>query len=129
MILSRFYRFIISGGLNTAITYSVYLVLLQFLPYHVSYTAAYISGIVSAYALNRSFVFESHQGLWSIVAMPLIYLAQYLVGIIMVWACVEKFDVSDVVAPLMALMVSVPLTYFLSHLAFLGKLKPSRPLQ
>jgi putative flippase GtrA len=129
MISSRFSRFIISGGLNTVMTYALYLGLLQLLPYHVSYTLAYISGIGLAYALNRFFVFEGHRGLQSVVALPLIYVAQYFLGIVLIWVCVEKIGVSDVVAPLLVIMLSVPFTYFLSHLAFLGNKKPSRPLQ
>lgn len=123
MIAARLSRFIISGGLNTALTYTIYLGLLQVLSYHISYTVAYLSGIALAYALNRFFVFEGHRGLWSIAALPLIYLAQYLFGLILIWVCVEKLAVSDVVAPLLVIMISVPFTYFLSRLAFLGKQK------
>lgn len=129
MISFRFSKFIISGLLNTGVTYAVYLGLLQLLPYHVSYTVAYVSGIWLAYALNRFFVFEGHQGLLSVVALPCIYLAQYLLGIVLIWVCVEKIGVSAVIAPLVVIMFSVPVTYFLSHLAFLGKRRPSRPLQ
>lgn len=45
MISARFSKFIISGGLNTAVTYATYLGLLGLLPYHVSYTVADVSGI------------------------------------------------------------------------------------
>jgi putative flippase GtrA len=121
MITVRLSRFIISGGLNTALTYAIYLALLQVLSYHISYTVAYLSGIALAYALNRYFVFEGHRGLWSIAALPLIYLAQYLLGLFLIWVSVEKLGVSDVVAPLLVIMISVPFTYFLSRLAFLGK--------
>jgi putative flippase GtrA len=129
MISLRFSRFLISGGLNTVVTYAVYLGLLRLLPYHVSYTVAYVSGIGFAYVLNRFFVFKDHRGLQSILALPFVYFAQYLLGIVLIWFCVERIGMSDVVAPLVVIMLSVPFTYFLSHLAFLGKQKPSRPLQ
>jgi putative flippase GtrA len=123
MIAARLSRFIISGGLNTALTYAGYYALLQFLPYHTSYTVAYLSGIALAYVLNRYFVFRGHRGSWSIAALPLIYLAQYLFGLFLIWVCVERVGVSDVVAPLLVIMISMPFTYFLSRWAFLGKPK------
>lgn len=123
MISFRLSKFIISGGLNTIVTYVSYLVLLRALPYHTSYTIAYISGIVLAYMLNRFFVFKAHQGLWSIATLPFIYLIQYFLGLLQIWVYVEKVGLSDTIAPLLALIISVPLTYFLSHLAFIGSSK------
>lgn len=78
---------------------------------------------LGSYALNRFFVFEGHQGLQSRVALPFIYLAQCLLGSVLIWFCVEKIGVSDVEAPLVVIMVSVPFTYFFAHLAFFGKTK------
>jgi putative flippase GtrA len=127
MISSRFPRFLISGGLNTAITYFFYVALLQFLPYRISYTVAYVSGIVLAYVLNRFFVFEGHRGLRSVAALPLIYLVQYLFGILLIWLCVEKIGISPLVAPLVVIMFSLPFTYLLSHFAFMGNTKENRP--
>jgi putative flippase GtrA len=121
MIAPRLSRFVISGGLNTLLTYAVYLALLQLLPYRISYTISYLCGIVIAYALNRYFVFRGHRGAWSIAALPLIYLAQFLLGLFVIWVCVEKLGVSDIVAPLVVIMISVPFTYLLSRWAFLGK--------
>lgn len=66
MHFSRFFRFIVSGGLNTAITYGIYLALLQLMPYQFSYTIAYVSGITISYVLSRSYVFRSHYSLRSI---------------------------------------------------------------
>lgn len=129
MISPRFLRFIISGGLNTIVTYALYLGLLIVLPYHLSYTVAYLSGIGMAYALNRFFVFEGHKGLQSVVALPFIYMAQYLLGIALMWVCVERFGITEAVAPLLVIGLSLPLTYFLSRLAFMGKRERSCPLQ
>lgn len=120
MIAARLCRFIISGCLNTLLTYAVYLALLQLLPYQTSYTVSYLSGVVLAYALNRYFVFRRHRGAWSIAALPLIYLAQFLLGLFVIWVCVEKLGVSDIVAPVVVIIISVPFTYFLSRRAFLA---------
>jgi putative flippase GtrA len=123
MRFARFFRFVISGGLNTAVTYGIYLVLLQLMPYQFSYTIAYVSGIAIAYAFNRSFVFRSHQGFRSVLLFPLVYVAQYCLGILVVWLWIEKARMSPAVAPLLAAVIAVPFTYFLSRYAFLERSK------
>ena len=50
-----FARFLVSGGFNTLVTYGLYLLLLNVLSYRISYTIAYVAGIVLAYSLNRFF--------------------------------------------------------------------------
>ena len=54
----EFARFIVSGGLNTFVTYLIYLGLLFILDYRVSYTISYIFGIFISYWLNVKFVFH-----------------------------------------------------------------------
>lgn len=111
-------RFLVSGGFNTALTYGMYLGLLTILPYQVSYTIAYVSGIVLAYVLNRFFVFKSHQGLKSAVMMPLIYLVQYLLSLLILWVWVEKLWFDSRLAPLAAIVLTLPVTFVLSKFAF-----------
>lgn len=123
MDYSRFFRFVMSGGLNTAVTYGIYLVLLQLMPYQFSYTIAYVSGIAVSYALNRAFVFRSHQGARSMLLLPLVYFSQYFLGIMVVWIWIEMAHMSSVVAPLAAALIAVPFTYFLSRFVFLERSK------
>lgn len=123
MRFARFFRFILSGGLNTAITYGIYLVLLQQISYQISYTVAYVSGIVVSYALNRAFVFKSHRGLRSILLFPLIYITQYGIGMLLLWLWIDIAKLSDKIAPLVVVVVTVPATYVLSRFVFLGNKK------
>jgi putative flippase GtrA len=123
MRFARFFRFIVSGGLNTAITYGIYLILLQQLSYQISYSIAYISGIVISYVFNRAFVFKNHRGLRSIVLFPLIYVTQYGLGMLLLWLWIDIARLSDKLAPLIVVAVTLPLTYVLSRFVFLGKQK------
>lgn len=116
-----FARFLVSGGFNTALTYGVYLLLLNVVPYKISYTIAYISGILLAYILNRFFVFKSHNGIKSILLFPLIYLAQYVVSLLILWVWVEQLGFDDRLAPLVAIAITVPMTFILSKLLFLKR--------
>jgi putative flippase GtrA len=114
-------RFLLSGAVNTAATYLLYLLLLNTLGHRWSYTAAFVSGIGLAYALNRLFVFKTHAGLRSLLAMPLIYLLQYALGLAIVEAWVTWQQWPRELAPLAAVAVTVPCTYVLSRLAFLRR--------
>lgn len=111
----------VSGGVNTALTYGLYLFLLMFMPYQWSYSASYVTGIFLAYALNRFFVFKSHRGLRSVLLLPLIYLIQYSLSIAVVWWWVEVLGMEEKLAPLVAIAVMLPITFILSKFAFAKK--------
>ncbi|MEC3888282.1 GtrA family protein [Xanthomonas campestris] len=115
---SSFIRFLASGGFNTAATYALYLALLHVTEYRAAYTISYTAGIILAFLLNRFFVFRQHRGWRSLVLFPFVYLAQYLVslGIATVW--VEQLRQAAQLAPLVAIVVTVPLTYLLSRTVF-----------
>lgn len=111
-------RFLLSGGFNTAATYALYLALLTVLSYQASYTIAFVTGIVLAYFLNRLFVFRSHRGIQSILWMPMVYLGQYLIGILVLWVWVEHLQLNEKGAPLVAILITLPLNYLVSRFAF-----------
>lgn len=118
---SSFLRFLISGGVNTAATYGIYLALLGSLGYRGAYTIAYVFGILLAFAINRLFVFRSHRGWRSMVLFPFVYVAQYLVSLMVIWVWVEHLHLSNKLAPLAAIALTVPLTFVLSRLVFVNR--------
>lgn len=115
----KFLRFLLTGGLNTAVTYALYLMLLNFFAYTTSYSISYVCGILLAFLLSRYVVFKEHQGLKSVILFPLIYLAQYLFGLLIVWVWVRILFLPEFLAPLAAIVLSLPLTYMLSKLVFI----------
>lgn len=115
---STFLRFLISGGVNTGATYVVYLAMLQVIDYRTAYTIAYVFGIVIAFVINRMFVFQTHRGWRSMMLFPFVYLAQYLVSMAVVWTWVEKLGLPAGLAPLIAIFVTIPLTFVLSRYVF-----------
>ena len=118
LIEIKFFRFLLTGGLNTGITYALYLIILNFFPYIWSYTISYVFGILMAFVLNRFFVFKEHQGLKSVLFFPFIYVAQYISGIFVVWFWVKKLMLPEPLAPLAAIILLLPLTYALTKLVF-----------
>jgi len=117
-LIATFGRFLLSGGFNTVLTYALYLLLLRFLSYRVSYTAAFCAGIALAYCLNRFFVFGTHAGVSTVALFPMVYLVQYLVGLGVVSAWVEILGWSASLAPIAAIILTIPVTFVLSRWIF-----------
>lgn len=113
-----FVRFLLSGAVNTAATYVLYLLLIRLLPYRTSYTIAFIAGIALAYGLNRFFVFRSKGGLSTVTLFPAVYLLQYLLGLGIVSFWIETLGWYVELAPLAAITLTIPLTFLLSRRLF-----------
>lgn len=108
-------RFLIAGAINTAVTYAIYLLLLPMLGYAIAYSIAYVIGIALAYVLNIRFVFRVSQNRRGMLLFPLVYVVQYLVGIITLQVAVREFDVPQKLALLASITMNIPVTYLLSR--------------
>lgn len=115
--VAQFTRFIGAGLVNTGVGYGVYLVLLIWINYQVAYAAAYVVGIVVAYTLNSLFVFRSPIGLRTALRYPLVYLAQYLFGAALLYGMVRWLGIDRRWAALIALALSVPVSFLLNRVA------------
>ena len=118
--LPRFVRFLLTGGLNTAVTYGVYLLLLGPLGYRWAYVASFVFGIGLSYALLRWFVFQSagRKHAWAMVAAT--QLGQFVVGLAVVEVWVAVLGGPQALAALAAVAVCVPLTYAVHRWVFRG---------
>lgn len=121
LLSHRFLRFFLSGGLNTAITYCLYLVLLDWTSYSLSYTFAYVTGVLLSYIFNRVFVFQEHQGMRTAMLLPVVYLVQYLLSLFILWLWVDCGNFSTKSGPLIVVTATLPITYLLSKFSFLGR--------
>ncbi len=114
-------RFLLAGAFNTAATYGIYLLALQMVPYRVAYTGAYAIGIVLGYAVNTVFVFRAPWRWKRMLAYPLVYVLQYGVGLLCLTLLVERGWVSDKIAPLLVVVITLPLTFLASRYLIKGK--------
>ena len=108
-------RFLVSGAVNTGFTYLLYLLLLAWLKYGVSYTISYIVGIVLAYFLNSVFVFRTNLSLIKFISFPLVYLIQYLAGMALLYLLVDIVGMDQTIAPALVITVTLPITFLLSR--------------
>lgn len=122
--LEAFY-FLISGALNTIVTYAIYLALLSSLGYVAAYTITYLCGILLAYALNTRYVFRVRRSSRGIALFSLVYIFQYLVGLAMLRLAITMLGTSEKIALLASIAVTLPLTFFLSRFVLKPRTRPT----
>ena len=121
--INELWRFIAGGALNTGITYSLYLILKMIVFYQVAYAIAYTLGVVFSYLFNALIVFRVPLS-WSGGGIyPLVYLAQYVISAFFLTMAVEQFSIPEKLGPLVVVILMVPVTFFLSKLAIVRKIR------
>jgi putative flippase GtrA len=115
----------IGGGINTAFTYGLYLLLNLYFSYRFAFTASYIIGIVFAYFFNSLVVFKSGLSLKKFLQFPLVYVVQYLLSIGLLEVLVQGLNVNTTIAPIFVLVIVTPVTYLLSRWILKGNSTPS----
>jgi putative flippase GtrA len=123
--LYEFVRFLLAGGVNTALSYGIYLLFLLLFPYKIAYTISFLAGIALSYWLTSRFVFQRGLSLRSALRYPLIYLFQYVMGLIILTLLVEQFHMKARWAPVIVVVCTIPLTFLLSRFVIKGP-RPDR---
>jgi len=111
---NKFLKFTGVGIINTMASYAVYLFLIFFFSYQISYIVAFVSGVALSFVLNSKYVFEVQQTLRKFTLFPLVYLVQYLLGALLMDVIIEVLGVSKFFAPLFVIICLTPVSYLLS---------------
>lgn len=109
-------RFLIGGVLNLAVGYGGYLLLLQWLHYEVAYAISYVVSIVVSYAFSALFVFRQPMRARSALRYPLVYLVQFLLGLVLLRVLIELMHSPAWLAPLLVSVFTIPVTFVLSRM-------------
>jgi putative flippase GtrA len=117
----QFWRFVAVGAANSIVTYLIYLALLQFVGYAVAYTVSYACGIAFSYIANSLAVFRAPMSVKSAVRFPMVYLAQYLLGMALMWLFVDVLEIAAWLAPWITTVVLVPVSFVLTRRMLRGK--------
>lgn len=111
----RLLSFVIGGGLNTAITYLLYLALHLVLSYQLAFFLAYAAGVVFAYCFNSKVVFRKAMSWQGMLVFPAVYVVQYAVSALALALLVERIAVAQWLAPLLVSVLTLPLTYLMTR--------------
>jgi putative flippase GtrA len=116
-----FARFLLVGIANTVASYGLFVALELVLPYLIAYAIAYVAGIGLSYLLNTRIVFRVARSWSTFLRFPLVYVFQFVLGSAVIVLLVEWLAIAPRVAALVALAVTVPVTYFAAKLVLHGR--------
>jgi putative flippase GtrA len=117
-------RFLVTGVVNTLVSYAVYFVLQLAMPYQAAYAIAFLVGVATSYLLNVKFVFRVEHTRAKALVFPLVYVAQYALGAALLALLVERAGIPQAWAPLLVTVVMIPVTFALSRLVMRGRRAP-----
>ncbi len=115
-------NFAFSGSLTTGIMFVLYVALKKVMNYQLAYLIAYCVSVVILYFINVRYVFNKEKSLRTFLQFPFIYLLQYLVGAVSLKFLVE-FGISVTYAPLLVVILLLPVTFLLNRALFFKKLE------
>lgn len=108
-------RFVMAGGLNTALTYGAYLVLLRWFTPMAAYVSTYAAGVVLSYLLNARFVFRVAPSWRGFARFPVVHLVQAAVSFVAFHLLVKVLAFPAALAPLPVIALTVPITFLLAR--------------
>lgn len=109
-------RFLLSGALNTAATFALYWALLLVMGYRAAYSIAFVTGIALSYLLSSRYVFRVRTKFRSAVLFPLVYLVQYVLGLLVLWLWTSKLGLPAGYGVFATVAVTLPVSFLLSRL-------------
>ncbi|GAA5169612.1 MULTISPECIES: GtrA family protein [Amycolatopsis] len=121
MTWSRLVRFGLVGVLNTATYYVLYLLLHRFLPYLAAHVCAFLISMVGSYFLNCAFTFRTRPTLRKFLLFPLSNVTNLVVSSAGLYLLVDVLHWNQVVSPLVAAALAVPVTFVVAKLVLVGR--------
>jgi putative flippase GtrA len=113
---AEFLRFLLVGGTNTVLGYVLFALVSQWMHYEIAYTLVYIAGIIYSYVANSLFVFREVLTWRKFMAFPLVYVVQYLAGVLLLPLLIEVLHVDRLLALPIVIVATLPVTFVLSKL-------------
>lgn len=108
-------RFGIVGVINTGVYYGLYLLFQMVMPYLAAHLLATFIAMVGSFFMNCYFTFQTKPTWKKFAIFPLTNLTNYVVQTVGVVVLVEWARMDQRIAPLVAAVVAIPITFFLSR--------------
>ena len=116
-IIKQFVKFGLVGLSNTIINLAVYYGLLYLgVHYLIANTVGFIVSVLNAYYWNRKYVFKKSENKISksLIKTYVSYGSTFLLGTGLMFVMVHCFRISETVAPIIILLVTIPLNFLLN---------------
>ena len=114
--LIQFFKFGLVGLSNTAVGFGIYYILFFCgVNYLIANVASWLVSVFNAFYWNNKYVFRSGSGWWKTLFRTYIsYGASLLLSTLLLYVLVERLSVSPVIAPVLCLLITVPLNFLLN---------------
>ncbi len=118
----QFVKFSIVGVINTLIDLAVYYFCLYVLSFHYQLATffGFIVSVTNAYLMNGFFVFSDgrkksfSENLKTYLKTVAGYASTYLLSVFLMWLWVDVLNIPEGIAPLLRLIITVPLNYVIN---------------
>ena len=112
----QFLKFEMVDVVNTAIGLGRYYVFLWLgLHYQIANICSWLISVYNAFYWNNKYVFKNNAKWWhALIKTYISYGASLIAGMIMLWILVEKLYVSELIAPLCTLLLTIPLNFVMN---------------
>ena len=117
-LLRQGWRFLLVGGSNTLISFTLLAILAHFIDARIAYTIAFVVGLTYATALTGRLVFSSVGSRRRTIAFVAWYLCVYLIGLLVVHLIESHGDHSALLISLIAIAVTAPLGFLGGRLIY-----------
>ncbi|MDO4862849.1 MAG: GtrA family protein [Ruminococcus sp.] len=115
--ISQFVKFGIVGVMNTMISLIVYYIFVFISKelYLIGSAAGFVLSVLNAFYWNSNYVFKKNdEKLRTLIRTFIAYGSNLLIGTLMLWLLVDKCGLSHFIAPMINLMITVPLNFLLN---------------
>lgn len=114
-LLKHATRFTIVGFINTGVYYVLYLLFQHFMPYIAAHLLATGLAMVGSFFMNTYWTFQTKPTWKKFAIFPLTNLTNYVVQTVGLALLVEFAHMDQRIAPLVAAVVAIPITFGLSR--------------
>jgi len=117
-LFRQFFKFGIVGISNTLISLAIYYILICFSVYYIiANVGGFFISLLNAWYWNHKYVFrldKKQQKMHSFTKMVSVYGFTFLLGTALLYLMVQVFGVSQYVAPILNLLITIPINFLLN---------------
>lgn len=112
--IMQFTKFSLVGLFNTAVTFGIYSILLEFVTYKISFILAFLVGLIFSFLFNSFFVFRNRINLRKFILFSYIPSIQFVVSFFSIDLLIVHLNISPKIAPILSLIILFPMSFFIN---------------
>jgi len=114
-MLRQAIRFALVGVVNTGTYYAMYLALNRILPYLVAHLSAFVLSMIGSFFMNSWFTYRTKPTWKKFLLFPLTNITNLVITTVGVYVLVGWASMDERIAPLVAAVAAIPVTFLVSR--------------